>query len=125
MGDRFESRDSPYSTTSQLIFGLLFGNVVSILAVIAFRPFSMNGADQQTTLVLAVGVISLVTASLLFLAAAVRRRGSVWWTLALVLNVLQMGRLIVSVVAIGGWDKPADLAPMLRSEERRVGKEGR
>jgi hypothetical protein len=115
MSDRFESRDSPHSTTSQLILGLLFGNVLSILAVLAFRPFDLNGIDAQGTLVFTVGVISLVTSALLFLAAAVRRRGSIWWTLALVLNLLQMARLVVGVVAIAAWPKPEELAAMVWS----------
>ena len=115
MSDRLESRGSPHSTTSQLIFGLLFGNVLSILAVIAFRPFDLDGADAQDTLVFTVGVMSLVTSALLFLAAAVRRRGSIWWTLALILNLLQMARLVVGVVAIAGWPKPEEMTAMLWS----------
>lgn len=115
MSDRFESRDSPHSTTSKMIFGLLFGNVIAILAMIAFRPSNVDGLDAQSSLVLAVGVMSLITAALLFLAAAVRRRGSIWWTLALVLNLLQMTRLIVGVVAITGWDPSSAVAAMLWS----------
>ena len=44
---------------------------------------------------------------LLFLAAAVRRQGSIWWILALALNVLQLTRFVVGVVAILGWAEPA------------------
>ena len=115
MSDRFESRDSPHSTTSKMIFGLLLGNVIAILAVIAFRPSYVDGLDAEGSLVLAVGVMSLITAALLFLAAAVRRRGSIWWILALVLNLLQMTRLIVAVVAITGWDPSSAMAAMLWS----------
>jgi hypothetical protein len=115
MSDRFESRDSPYSTTSQLIFAMLFGNVIAILAVIAFRPFGPDGLDAQGTLIVSVGVISLITSALLFLASAVRRRGSFWWFLALLLNLLQIARLIVGVVAIAGWAQPAEMTAMLWS----------
>src|SRR6185369_10900374 len=103
MSGRFESRDSPHSTTSKMIVGLLLGNVIAILAAIGFGPSNVDGLGPQGSLVLAVGVMSLITAALLFLATAVRRRGSIWWTLALVLNLLQMARLLVAVVAVTGW----------------------
>lgn len=115
MSDRFESRDSPSSTTSQLIFGLLFGNVFSVLAVFAFRPIGPDGFDEHGALVIAVGVMSLVTAGVLFVAAAVRRRGSMWWTLALALNLLQATRLTAAVVAIAGWGDSTELTSVLWS----------
>ena len=115
MSDRYESRDSARSTTSQLIFGLLFGNVLSFVGVFGFRPFGSAGLDEHGALLIANGVISLVTSGLLFVAAAVRRRGSIWWVLALVLNLLQMARLIVGVIAIAGWADPAEMAANLWS----------
>jgi cytochrome c oxidase subunit IV len=115
MSGRFESRDSPHSTTSKMIVGLLLGNVIAILAAIGFGPSNVDGLGPQGSLVLAVGVMSLITAALLFLATAVRRRGSIWWTLALVLNLLQMARLLVAVVAVTGWDPLSAVAAMLWS----------
>jgi hypothetical protein len=115
MSDRYESRDPARSTTSQLIFGLLVGNVLSFLGVFVFRPFGPAGVDEHAALLIAVGVMSLVTSALLFVAAAVRRRGSIWWTLALVFNLLQMTRLIVGVVAIAGWVDPSDVTAILWS----------
>lgn len=115
MSDRFESHDSPHGTTSKMIVGLLLGNGIAILAVIAFGSSNLDSLDAQETLVLTVGLMSLVAAALLFLAAAVRRRSSIWWTLALVLNLLQVTRLIVGVVAIAGWDPSSAMAAMLWS----------
>ena len=106
----FDSRDSAHSITSQLIFGLLFGNVVAILAAIGFHPYTGPiGLDDQSALVLLVGVLSLIASGLLFMAAAIRRRTTGWWVVAVSMNAAQVGRLIPAVVAIPGWTESGDL----------------
>ena len=109
----YESRDSAHSITSQLIFGLLFGNLVAVLGVVAFRPFpGPLGFDDQASLVLGVGVLSLVSSGLLFLASAIRRRVTSWWAVAIALNVAQISRLIPAIVAIPTWADDAQVAGM-------------
>jgi hypothetical protein len=105
-----ESRDSAHSTTSQLIFGLLFGNLLAVLGVLGFRPFpGLHGLGAQASLVLAVGVLSLVASGLLFLASALRRSATSWWIVAVALNVTQIGRLIVAVAAIAAWAEMGEI----------------
>ena len=112
----YESRDSAHSITSQLIWGLLSGNIVATLGVVAFRPFpGPLGFDQQASLVLGVGVLSLVSSGLLFLASAVRRRVATWWAIAFALNVIQIGRLIPAIVAIAVWDEDGGVTRMFWS----------
>jgi hypothetical protein len=112
MSARYDSRDAAHSITSQMLFGLLFGNVLAILGVIAFRSGS-GSTDRQAGVVLAVGLFSLVAAALLFLASAMRRRGVPWWITTLLLNVTQIVRLIPAVIAIAAWTDAADWAGAL------------
>ena len=113
MSSFYESRDSAHSITSQLIWGLLFGNLLAVFGVIAFRPFpGPLGLDQQESLVLSVGVLSLVTSGLLFLVSAVRRRAKSWWIVTFALNVTQFGRLIPAVAAIADWAENGEIAGM-------------
>ena len=101
MSDLYDSRDATHSTTSQTLFGLLFGNVIAVLGVIAFRPYpGPGGPDRGSTLVFSVLVASIIALSLLFLVATLRRRAAMWWTAALALNVTQVLRLIPAVAAI-------------------------
>lgn len=102
MSAQLESRDSAYSITSQLLFGLLFGNLLAILAVIAFRPF--DPADYQSHLVLLIGALSLVSAALLFLAATMRRRTFWWWGIAVALDAVQFMRLLLAIVILAAWE---------------------
>ena len=44
----YDSRDAASSTTTQLLFGLLAGNLLAILCVGAFRPFG-NAAGLSTS----------------------------------------------------------------------------
>jgi len=100
-----DSRDSA-STTSRLIFGLLAGNLLAVLCVAAFRSsVAPIGIGNENDLVMAVGVMSLVAAGLLFLASAMPRRSRPWWAVTIALNVMQFARLIpaVVVVAAGTW----------------------
>jgi hypothetical protein len=109
-----DSRDSARSTTSQLVFGLLFGNLVAVLAVIAFRPYpGPGGPDRESTLLFSVLIASLLATSLLFLASAVRRRESSWWMVALALNVTQVARLVPAVAVIAFWSKTSQWAALL------------
>ena len=103
MGD-YDSRDAPHSTTTQLLFMLLAGNLLAVFCVGAFRPFGGSaGSSTASNLVLTVGVMSLVAAGLLFLAWGMRRRSTPWWIVTIGLNVLHVARLIPAIVAIGGW----------------------
>jgi hypothetical protein len=111
MSASYDSRDAAQSTTSQLLFGTLFGNLIAVLGVIAFRPFPDGGGmDGQSSLILAVGVMSLVTAALLFLASAMRRRATPWWIVVFALNVTQIARLVPAVVAIATWTEAGEWA---------------
>jgi hypothetical protein len=116
MSANYDSRDAAQSTTSQMLFGTLFGNMIAVLAVLAFQPFpGPGGMDGQASLILTVGVMSLVAAGLLFLASAMRRRTMPWWVLAFVMNVTQIARLVPAVVAIATWTEPGDYAGMMWS----------
>ena len=105
MSASHDSRDS--STTSQLLFGLLAGNLLAFFCVVAFRPFSAVSSGTEADLVM-VGVLNLVAAGLLFLASALRRRGTPWWIAVLALNVTQIGRLVPAVVAIAALADGSD-----------------
>jgi hypothetical protein len=106
MSDSQDWRDSIHSTTSQLIFGLLFGNVIAVLSVIAFRPYpEPGGPDRESTLIFSVLVVSLIAASLLFLASALRRGGMAWWIVALAVNAAQLARLVPAVAVITVWSE--------------------
>ena len=116
MSAQYDSRDAAHSTTSQLLFGTLFGNVIAVLCVIAFRPFPDDGGmDGQSGLILVVGIMSLVSAALLFLASAMRRRAMPWWIAMLALNATQIARLVPAVVAIATWTEAGDWAGMIWS----------
>ena len=107
----YDSRDAAHSTTTQLIFGLLAGNLLAVFCVGAFRPFGgAAGFSTASNLVLSVGVLSLVAAGLLFLASGMRRRSGPWWFVAIGINVIHVVRLIPAIVAIAGWAETEELA---------------
>jgi hypothetical protein len=109
-----DSRDAAQSTTARLILALLAGNLLSVFCVGAFRPFAGSfGSSAVSNLVLTVGVMSLVTAGLLFLASAMRRRSAPWWFVTIGLNVIQVVRLIPAIVAIAGWAETEQFAGIL------------
>ena len=114
MSAEYDSRDAAHSTTSQLLFALQGGNVLAVLSILAFRPFpGPVGPDARDNLVLTVGVLSLFSAGLLFLASAIRRDATPWRFVTLILNATQIGRLIPGVVAIAAWADEGTLAAML------------
>jgi hypothetical protein len=104
-----DTRGSSRSTTSQLLLALLGGNLLAVLCVAAFRPFDGAGGDSVDSLVLTVGVLSLIVAGLLFLASGIRRDTRRWWMVTALLNVLQVGRLIPAIAAIAAWPDGAPL----------------
>jgi len=110
MSVQHDSRDSAHSITSQIIFALLAGNLLAVILVVAFKPFSQASLDFSDNLVLGVGVLSLVSLGLLFLASAMRRGGTGWWTVALALNIAQVGRLIPAVIATAVWVEEGNMA---------------
>jgi hypothetical protein len=103
MSAQYESRDAAHSITSQMLFGLLAGNLLAVLCVLAFKPLPQSSFDFNDNQVLGVGVLSLVSLGLLFLASAMRRGGRSWWTVAMALNLVQVGRLLPAVIAIAAW----------------------
>jgi Na+/melibiose symporter-like transporter len=106
-----DSRDSAHSITAQMLFALLAGNLFAVLAVVVFKP-SFAGLDPQDTFELGVGVLSLVSLGLLFLASAMLRGASGWWIVVCATNVAQIVRLIPAVAAIPSWSEGAQLTGM-------------
>ena len=116
MSAHYDSRDAAHSTTSQMLFGALFGNMIAVLAVIGFHPFpGSDGLNGQASLLLAVGIMNLVAAGLLFLASAMRRRTLSWWVVMFAMNAAQIARLVPAVVAIATWTEPGDYAGIMWS----------
>lgn len=114
MSEPYDSRDATHSTTSQMLFGLLFGNVIAVLCVVAFRPYpGPGGLDRESTLVFSVLVASIIAVSLLFLVSTVRRRAGAWWIAALALNLTQVLRLIPAAAAIAVSSEKGQLAEAL------------
>ena len=96
------SHDSVHSVTSQLVSGLLLGNLLAILAALAYRP-APGAIDTHGGLVLGVGVLSLVSAAMLFMAGTMRRRTVRWWGVAVALDIAQLVRLLLAAAALDGW----------------------
>jgi hypothetical protein len=114
MSARHGLHATSHRTTSQLLVALLTANLLAILCVLAFHPFSgPAGFDQESSLVLTVGVMSLVATGLLFLASAMQRDATPWRVVALALNVTQIGRLIPAVIAIGAWARAGEWAGLV------------
>ena len=99
-----DTSDSPQSLTTQLLYGLLFGNVLAILVVVAFAAGGgLSGSGIPRDAVLSVGILNLFGVALPFLASAMRRGGRPWWIVTLGLDVAQIARLVPAVVAMGAW----------------------
>jgi len=96
--------DSPQSLSTQLLYGLLFGNVLTILVVVAFAAGGgLSGVDTQRDALLTVGIMNLFGVALSFLASATRRAARPWWIVTMGLNVTQIARLVPAVVVVGAW----------------------
>ena len=118
-----DSRDSANSTTSRLIFGLLAGNLLAVLYVGAFRSSAGPiGIGNEDDLVVAVGVMSLVAAGLLFLASAMPRRSGPWWSVAIALNVTQFAPAVVATPKLGTGPVSSGRWRSCRSSARRSGR---
>jgi hypothetical protein len=99
-----DSIDSPQSLTKQLLYGLLFGNVLAILVVVAFvAGGGTAGSGAQQDAVLTVGILNLFGVALPFLASAMRRGAMPWWIVTMGLNVTQVARLFPALIAMGAW----------------------
>lgn len=103
MGVRHDSRDSPQSVTSQMLFALLAGNLLALVCVLASLPFPRGNSGLAGEQVTYVGVLTLVAVALALIAYAIRRGGRLWWTVAMALNVAQIGRLVPGIVAVVVW----------------------
>jgi hypothetical protein len=99
-----DGSDSPQSLTTQLLYGLLFGNVLAILVVVAFvAGAGLSGPSLEENAVLTVGLLNLFGVALPVLAAAMRRGANPWWIVTMGLNVMQIVRLLPALVVIGAW----------------------
>ena len=99
-----DASGSPQSLTTQVLYGLMFGNVLAILVVVAFAAGGgLSGLGAQRDAVVAVGILSLFCVTLPFLASAMQRGATPWWTVTTGLNVAQLIRLVPAVVAMGTW----------------------
>jgi hypothetical protein len=104
---------SPQSLTTQLLYGLLFGNVIAILVVVAFAAGAgLAGTSSQEDAVLAVGILNLVGVALPFLASAMRRGAKPWWIVTMGLNATQIVRLVPALVVIGAWEADSVVGAM-------------
>ena len=98
-----DAKDSAQSLTTQLLYGVLFGNVLAIPVVVAFAAGVGPVEGGQQDALVTVGILSLFGAVLPFLASAMPRGGTPWWTVTIGLNATQVVRLVPAVVAIGAW----------------------
>jgi len=85
------------------LFALLAGNLLAIVCVLASLPFPRTSVDLAGEQVMYVGTLTLIAMGLAFAAYAVRRGGTLWWAVAMALNVVQIGRLVPAIVAIAIW----------------------
>ena len=112
-----KERESTGGTTVRLVFGLAAGNVLATVAVAAFRPFpGMYGSLEDgghLNMVLAAGILSLVSSGLLFMLAALRRGHRAWWTVITTVNLVQVGRLVPALAAITLWPEDGGLPVLL------------
>jgi len=103
VGVQYDARDSSQSVTSQMLFSLLAGNLLAVICVLASLPFPRTGVDLAGEQVTYVGALTLVAMALALAAYAARRGGRLWWTVAMALNLVQIGRLVPAIVAIAIW----------------------
>jgi hypothetical protein len=64
-------------------------------------------------MVLAAGVLSLVSVGLLFMLSALLRGLRPWWVVTIAVNLVQVGRLGPAIAAIGMWPDDGGLAGLL------------
>jgi hypothetical protein len=104
MNPQFDHGSDSQSLTTQLLYGLLFGNVLAILVVVAFAAGAgLSGPSLQEDAVLVVGILNLFGVALPLLASAMRRGATPWWMVTMGLNVMQIVRLLPAIVATGAW----------------------
>lgn len=109
-----DPQESANSLTSQLLFGLIAGNLAALLIVAAFGPsadsLTIGNADR---LVMAIGLMSLAAVALLFLASAMRRRSKPWWIAVITVNVVQIVRFLAALVAMAAASHGGDSSGLL------------